>query len=182
MRRFLSLVGLTLGIQPLVACGSCPPPEVEVGDSVHVVIGATESFNFARCDALGFGEGAEFTGELTEHSTQVPFEGGPGSQACAYERFSGPMTIESDWAFERIETGGAGIWGGTFSAQLGEECTGHVSLSVDVNTLGGHRLWVRFDPEAGAFCPAECESVHEARIEVSSGGARSGSGGVTGAP
>jgi hypothetical protein len=176
MRRWILLGALSVAAGSTVSCQSCPPREVQVGDRVRVVVGAPlGNPGDATCDALEFGVGAEFTGEITDHSLLESFEGGPWAQTCAYHRFSGPMSVDSDWRFEPREGGGASIWGGAFRAQLRDECTGLLVLSVD----GGDedRLWVMFSPETGSICPEACSSHHVVTVEFLGGQGSAGAGG-----
>jgi len=168
--------GLTLGIPLLMSCGSCPAPEVEVGDRVRVVIGPAEDPDDVPCDAVGLGVGAEFIGEIARTRTLGPIDSGPWASGCIPPIFTGPISVVSDWTFEPIASLGATIWGGGFTVKRGDACTGRVRL--DVHAAEEDFLTVSFSPEAGTSCPEECSSRHAATVEVIRGSSGAGSGGA----
>lgn len=178
MRRRVLLAGLSQAAASLVSCQSCPPPDLQVGDRVTVTIGASVGSGDVPCDALGFGVGATFTGDVLETGTWSSVDAPPWAQACPGYLFTGPVSVASGWTFEPAESRGAGIWGGVFTAQLGEQCTGIVQLHVD--EADQDHLWVSFTPEAGPSCPEECSSQHVVTVEISRGGGSGGSAGSGG--
>jgi hypothetical protein len=176
--RVARAAGLTLGIPLLVSCGSCPAPEVELGDRVRVVIGPAENPDDVPCDAVGFGVGAEFIGEIAETHTLGSVDSGPWASGCVPPLFTGPISVVSDWTFEPIASLGATIWGGGFTVKRGDACTGRVRL--DVYSAEEDFLTVSFSPEAGTSCPEQCSSRHAAVVEVIGGSGGAGSGGASG--
>jgi len=171
------LAATMLATRCLISCGSCPAPDVEVGDRVRVVIGPAENPDDVPCDAVGFGVGAEFIGEIAETNTLGPIDSGPWPSGCVAPIFTGPISVMSDWTFEPIASLGAPIWGGWFTVKRGDACTGRVQL--DVYAAEEDFLTVSFSPEAGASCPEQCSSRHTVTVEVTRGSGAAGSGGAS---
>src|SRR6478736_1475537 len=89
VRRVALLAATMLATRCLISCGSCPAPDVEVGDRVRVVIGPAENPDDVPCDSVGFGVGAEFIGEIAETNTLGPIDSGPWPSGCVAPIFTG---------------------------------------------------------------------------------------------